>query len=180
MREVVWLVINYALCIPVILLVGIFSGYHFYCVAINQTTIESWEKDRTATMIRRGRIRRVKYPYNLGFWRNVRTMLGDNVLTWCLPKGRGGREMGDGLKYPVAPGLGKLSRWRRQTRAQDRGEGETEGEQEEEIVEKGDDSYVDPQLEASVLHRLRWERWHRVQASQQHQQLGDKTLSQPT
>ncbi|CDS01165.1 hypothetical protein [Sporisorium scitamineum] len=84
-RELVWLVVNYALCIPVIVLVGVFSVYHFYCVAVNQTTIESWEKDRTATMIRRGRVRKVKYPYDLGVWRNVKQVLGDRPLLWCLP-----------------------------------------------------------------------------------------------
>nr|CDI52505.1 related to PFA4-Palmitoyltransferase [Melanopsichium pennsylvanicum 4] len=42
--------------------------------AMNQTTIESWEKDRVAIMIRRGRIRKVKYPYNLGMWSNVKSV----------------------------------------------------------------------------------------------------------
>lgn len=192
-REVVWLVVNYALCIPVILLVGIFSGYHFYCTAINQTTIESWEKDRTATMIRRGRIRKIKYPYNLGFMRNVRSVMGDNVLTWCLPRAAG-EQRGDGLKYPVAPGLGKYRgkkwyslrshksrHWRVQTRTQDQGatdvmtekldpaqlsEAQRKAEAE---AEEDDESYVDPKLEASVLHRLRWENWHRQQARWRHQ-----------
>ncbi|SPO44060.1 related to PFA4 - Palmitoyltransferase [Moesziomyces antarcticus] len=108
-RELVWLVVNYALCLPVLLLVGVFSAYHFYCTAINQTTIESWEKDRTATMIRRGRIRKIKYPYNLGVARNVRGVLGDNVLTWCLPGQTAG---GDGLKFPVTPGLDEASQYR--------------------------------------------------------------------
>lgn len=56
----VFLVLNYALCIPVLLLVGMFSLYHFYCLSINTTTIESWEKDKVATMIRRGKIREVR------------------------------------------------------------------------------------------------------------------------
>lgn len=35
------------------------SLYHFYCVATNTTTIEAWEKDKVATLIRRGKIREV-------------------------------------------------------------------------------------------------------------------------
>lgn len=44
-------------------MVGVFSIYHVYCAAGNSTTIEGWEKDRVATMVRRGKIREVKYPY---------------------------------------------------------------------------------------------------------------------
>jgi palmitoyltransferase len=36
-----------------------FSIYHFYCAMCNSTTIEGWEKDRVATMVRRGRVREV-------------------------------------------------------------------------------------------------------------------------
>lgn len=36
------------------------SLYHFYCVATNTTTIEAWEKDKVATLIRRGKIREVR------------------------------------------------------------------------------------------------------------------------
>ncbi|SJX61720.1 related to PFA4-Palmitoyltransferase [Sporisorium reilianum f. sp. reilianum] len=110
-RELVWLVVNYALCVPVIVLVGVFSAYHFYCVAVNQTTIESWEKERTATMIRRGRVRKVRYPYDLGIWRNVAQVLGRNPVFWCLPGSV--RVDGEGLKFPVASGLdaGAQYRW---------------------------------------------------------------------
>ena len=174
-RELVWLVVNYALCIPVIVLVGVFSLYHFYCVAVNQTTIESWEKDRTATMIRRGRVRKIKYPYDLGVWRNVRGVLGDNPVFWCLPVEPKKGDEAQGLKYPVANGLGKYRssfslrshrsrHWRLQTAAQD-GEPWTEME-DEKVVE----SFVDPKLEASVMHRLRWEHWHRLQAEWRHRQ----------
>lgn len=166
-RELVWLVVNYALCIPVLLLVGVFSGYHFYCVAVNQTTIEGWEKDRTATMVRRGRVRKVKYPYDLGVRRNVREVVGGNPLMWCWP----GRAMrGDGLKYPVASGLGKYkSRWRVQTAMQDCDE---PVEMEELLIDE--ETYVDPELEASVMHRLRWDNWHRQQARWRYRAAQDR------
>ncbi|CCF53550.1 related to PFA4-Palmitoyltransferase (N-terminal fragment), partial [Ustilago hordei] len=110
-REIVWLVANYALCIPVLVLVGVFSGYHFYCVASNQTTIEAWEKDRVATMVRRGRVRKLKYPYDLGVWRNVRSVMGDNVFTWCLPgKAMGGK--GEGVWYETADGIDEGAQYR--------------------------------------------------------------------
>jgi len=36
-----------------------FSLYHFYGLMANTTTIEGWEKDKAATMVRRGQVREV-------------------------------------------------------------------------------------------------------------------------
>lgn len=152
--EVVWMVVNYTLCIPVVLLVGGFSCYHFYCIATNQTTIESWEKDRVQTMIRRGKIRKVRYPYHLGTWHNVVSMLGSNPFLWCLPL----RTIpdADGLTYDVAHGIGKSSSKR------DCAHGQQQFAMRPIIDERpcsdDDELAVDPELETSVLHRLRWER----------------------
>jgi hypothetical protein len=53
------MVINLAAGVPVWLCVGIFSLYHLYIAAGNSTTIEGWEKDRVATLVRRGKIKEV-------------------------------------------------------------------------------------------------------------------------
>lgn len=77
--ELIFTILNFVFCIPVIVMVGMFrcvyahtrspispshatipSLYHFYCVATNTTTIEAWEKDKVATLIRRGKIREVR------------------------------------------------------------------------------------------------------------------------
>ena len=78
-----FLIFNFAACGPVWLCVGMFSCYHLYLASGNSTTIEGWEKDKVATLVRRGKIHDVKYPYvNLtrlsvarGRWANGR-MLG--------------------------------------------------------------------------------------------------------
>jgi palmitoyltransferase ZDHHC6 len=57
--EVILIILNYTLCVPVLLAVGVFACYHAYAVWTNTTTIEAWEKDRVATLIRRGEIREV-------------------------------------------------------------------------------------------------------------------------
>ncbi|KAG8715370.1 Palmitoyltransferase [Ceratobasidium sp. 394] len=98
--ELVFMILNYAACVPVILLVGGFSLYHFYCVSSNQTTIEGWEKDKVATLVRRGKIRELKFPYHLGTWTNVRAVLGERAWLWCWPQ----RMRGSGLSFPVAEG----------------------------------------------------------------------------
>jgi palmitoyltransferase ZDHHC6 len=57
---IVVLVLNYVTCMPVLLCVGIFSLYHFYSMLSNTTTIEGWEKDKVATLMRRGHIEEVR------------------------------------------------------------------------------------------------------------------------
>ncbi|TFY61142.1 hypothetical protein EVJ58_g4697 [Rhodofomes roseus] len=87
--EMIFIILNMATCIPVWLAVGGFS-----------TTIEGWEKDKVATLVRRGKIHEIKFPYNLGLWRNICSVLGDSPLWWCWPT----VTPGTGLKYQLAEG----------------------------------------------------------------------------
>ena len=75
--ELVFMILNFMFCIPVLLCVGIFrwewielwlgrgldrlstSLYHFYCAATNSTTVEGLDKDKVARMVKRGRIQEV-------------------------------------------------------------------------------------------------------------------------
>lgn len=91
-------------CVPVLLAVGGFSIYHFYLMCRNMTTIESSEKERSATMRRRGQIRHVRFPYDLGWRANIQAVLGDKPLWWCWPQSM----QGTGLSYPVSD---ELSEW---------------------------------------------------------------------
>lgn len=97
------------------------SLYHFYSLLGNSTTIEGWEKDKVATLVRRGKMREVrnipfltmfsfpthssqiKFPYNLGARRNIASVLGDDPMMWCWPT----VTPGTGLKYQLADGDGK-------------------------------------------------------------------------
>ncbi|KAL0581048.1 Palmitoyltransferase [Marasmius crinis-equi] len=98
--EMVFIILNYVACVPVLLAVGAFSLYHFWGLAGNTTTIEGWEKDKAATMVRRGKIREIKYPYNLGRRRNIESILGKNTLLWCYPT----IPPGNGLRFDLAEG----------------------------------------------------------------------------
>ncbi|GAA5836028.1 hypothetical protein JCM9279_002167 [Rhodotorula babjevae] len=98
--QIVMLVLNYTACVPVIIAVGVFSLYHLWSVLVNTTTIEGWEKDKVATLRRRGKIHEYRYPYHLGYLTNIRSVLGHNPLLWLWPQ----RAVGDGLSYPVAVG----------------------------------------------------------------------------
>jgi palmitoyltransferase len=86
----------------------------------NSTTIEGWEKDKVATMVRKGQILevrlpldmllgtsliclQVKFPYDLGTKRNIKAVLGNNPLLWCLPHPM----LGNGLRFDIAEHAGK-------------------------------------------------------------------------
>ncbi|GBE77566.1 zf-DHHC-domain-containing protein [Sparassis latifolia] len=98
--ELIFIILNYVTCLPVLLAVGGFSLYHLYSLLGNSTTIEGWEKDKAATLVRHGKIREIKFPYNLGMRLNVESVLGANPLLWCWPT----VTPGTGLKYQLAYG----------------------------------------------------------------------------
>lgn len=58
--QIIILILNYAACVPVLMIVGVFSLFHFWSVLTNTTTIEGWEKDKAASLKRRGKIRQVR------------------------------------------------------------------------------------------------------------------------
>lgn len=64
--QIVMLVLNYVACVPVLIAVGCFSLYHMWCLAVNTTTIESWEKEKVATLRRKGKIMAVRGGSALG------------------------------------------------------------------------------------------------------------------
>lgn len=96
--EMVMIVLNYLLGIPVLVLVSFLMFYHFYLVAVNTTSIETWEQDRTRRLIRRGQIRAVSFPFNVSFLTNTKAVLGPYMALWCFPQ----RPVGTGLSYPVS------------------------------------------------------------------------------
>ncbi|KAI6047901.1 DHHC palmitoyltransferase-domain-containing protein [Pisolithus marmoratus] len=99
-KELFFVVMNYVTVVPVLLTVGAFSLYHFHGLLANTTTIEGWEKDKAAILVRHGKTHEVKYPYDLGAWRNITSMLGNNPLKWFCPS----IPKGQGLKYELSSG----------------------------------------------------------------------------
>ncbi|PPR01916.1 hypothetical protein CVT24_001255 [Panaeolus cyanescens] len=96
--ELVMIILNYVTCVPVLLAVGGFSLYHFWSLMRNTTTIEGWEKDKVALMVRKGKTREIKFPYDLGARKNIESVLGQNPLLWCCPS----PTPGDGLRFELS------------------------------------------------------------------------------
>ncbi|TIA87290.1 hypothetical protein E3P99_03257 [Wallemia hederae] len=101
--ETLLIVFNYVANVLTLLIVGSFSAYQFYSLCTNTTTIESWERDKVSNLVRRGKIREIKYPYQLSVYDNICSILGPRPLLWLLPQ----RMRGNGLTYPTASNTGK-------------------------------------------------------------------------
>ncbi|KAH9947138.1 zf-DHHC-domain-containing protein [Amylocystis lapponica] len=99
-QELILIVLNYVACIPVLVAVGGFSLFHLWSLAGNTTTIEGWEKDKVATLVRHGKLQEIKFPYNIGMRRNIASVLGDKPWLWCWPT----IAPGTGLKFQLAEG----------------------------------------------------------------------------
>ncbi|KAI8366111.1 DHHC palmitoyltransferase-domain-containing protein [Radiomyces spectabilis] len=105
--EVAFMVVNFVLAFVVLFCVGILSMYHLYCMARNQSTIESWERSKVEKLIRRGKIPPVEYPFDISIYKNLCAVLGNNPMLWLWP-----RPMpGDGLSFPIRPCVGKDVVW---------------------------------------------------------------------
>ncbi|KAI9490160.1 zf-DHHC-domain-containing protein [Zychaea mexicana] len=103
--EVILYVVEFALAIIVLFCVGMLCVYHLYCLARNQSTIEGWERSKVNRLIRRGKISPVKYPFDVGFYRNICLVMGNNPLLWLWPQ----QVRGDGLTFPVISHTGTIT-----------------------------------------------------------------------
>ncbi|RCH79498.1 Palmitoyltransferase [Rhizopus stolonifer] len=97
--QIIMIVSNFVLSFVVLFAVGTLSGYQFYCLLRNQTNIEAWERGKVETLVRRGKIRPVDYPYDISLYKNLCQVLGTNPLFWLFPQ----KAPGDGLVFPVIP-----------------------------------------------------------------------------
>ncbi|KAJ2850876.1 Palmitoyltransferase, partial [Coemansia erecta] len=95
--EVAFLIINLTLAGLVLLFVGVLSCYHVYLVARNTTTIESREKSRVEKLVRARKCQPTPYPYDLGILRNFKSVFGQRVLLWWVPR----RMAGGGLDFEI-------------------------------------------------------------------------------
>ncbi|KAI7896792.1 DHHC palmitoyltransferase-domain-containing protein, partial [Mucor mucedo] len=100
MTQVVFMVLNFILAFIVVFCVGVLTVYQLYCMSRNQTNIEAWERGKVETLIKRGKILPVQYPFDIGLYQNICNVLGPKPLLWLWPK----QMQGDGLSFPVIHG----------------------------------------------------------------------------
>lgn len=75
-----YVVTSYVLALVMATLITGFLSFHVYLIWCQYTTIEFCEKRRQDSDSFHS-----KFPYNLGFCENFRSILGDNPLIWFVP-----------------------------------------------------------------------------------------------
>lgn len=95
------MVLNFVFAFIVVFCVGILTCYQLYCMSRNQSNIEAWERGKVETLVKRGKIPPVRYPFDIGFYKNICDVLGSNPLLWLWPTTK---LYCDGLTFPVITG----------------------------------------------------------------------------
>ncbi|KAJ3330769.1 Palmitoyltransferase [Blyttiomyces sp. JEL0837] len=101
-EELLAMVINVIVLFILLVTVGLLSVWQIFYVSANTTTIENLENTKIEELVRRKKIpKAAQYPYDLGFWGNMKSVLGERVWLWWMPQGA----VGDGIHFPVNPEL---------------------------------------------------------------------------
>ncbi|KAF9580752.1 Palmitoyltransferase, partial [Lunasporangiospora selenospora] len=79
-----FLVINVFVDGGVLIAVGILCIYHLWSMISNTSTIEVWEREKVDAMIKKGKMQKVKYPYDVGCVKNYKQVLGHKPWLWFL------------------------------------------------------------------------------------------------
>ncbi|KAJ3278141.1 Palmitoyltransferase [Borealophlyctis nickersoniae] len=101
--QVVLCVINLTFLIPLTALLLFLASYQFHYLLHNLTTIE-YTEHRESSFAFAGNVTILEDAYNLGWFQNVRSVLGPRPELWLWPQ----RVNGDGYKFPVG---GRLNGW---------------------------------------------------------------------
>lgn len=91
----VFIVVAYVLACVLALVITLFFSFHVWLSTNQYTTIEYREKRSSSNLFKK------QSPYDLGTYRNLQAVLGENPLTWCIPFFRNLK--GDGLRFEVRP-----------------------------------------------------------------------------
>ncbi|KAK3845147.1 MAG: DHHC palmitoyltransferase-domain-containing protein [Linnemannia gamsii] len=105
--QIIFLAVNILVDGGVLLAVGILCIYHLWCLVSNTSTIEVWEQEKVDAMVKKGKLRKSKFPYDVGCLRNYRQILGNNILLWLWPQAM----QGSGTEYAVTDDKDAATVW---------------------------------------------------------------------
>ncbi|KAI9193371.1 DHHC palmitoyltransferase-domain-containing protein [Polychytrium aggregatum] len=89
--------INLLVLIPLTSIVVMLTSTQLHYLVTNQTTIECLEKDEFS-FAKSGKVSKLRHPFHIGYFENIKAILGDNIWLWLLPQ----RMKGDPYTYPIA------------------------------------------------------------------------------
>ncbi|KAF9117058.1 Ubiquitin carboxyl-terminal hydrolase 33 [Mortierella sp. AM989] len=95
--QVIFMAVNIAVDGGVLLAVGILAVYHLWSLVTNTSTIEAWEQEKVEAMIKKGKLKKTKFPYDIGCFANYRQVLGPRIWLWLWPQ----QMLGSGTEFEV-------------------------------------------------------------------------------
>ncbi|KAF9361586.1 Palmitoyltransferase [Mortierella sp. AD094] len=95
--QIIIMAVNIAVDGCVLLAVGILAITHLWSLITNTSTIEAWEQEKVDAMIKKGKLKKTKFPYDIGCFRNYRQVLGPRVWLWLWPQ----QMLGSGTEFEV-------------------------------------------------------------------------------
>ncbi|KAF8945332.1 Palmitoyltransferase [Haplosporangium gracile] len=105
--QIVFLAVNIIVDGGVLVAVGILCIYHLWCLMSNTSTIEVWEQEKVEAMVKKGKLRKAKFPYDVGYLRNYRQILGESVWFWLWPQPM----QGSGTEFAVTDDKDAATVW---------------------------------------------------------------------
>ncbi|KAG0005778.1 Palmitoyltransferase [Entomortierella chlamydospora] len=95
--QIIFMAVNIAVDGCVLLAVGILAITHLWSLITNTSTIEVWEQEKVEAMIKKGKLKKTKFPYDVGCLRNYRQVLGPRIWLWFWPQ----QMLGSGTEFEV-------------------------------------------------------------------------------
>lgn len=83
--QIIFLVLNAILTLPVTIAIISLLIYQFSCIIVNETSLEDYIINKNERSARRSKIQLPAWPYNIGKWSNIKTKLGLNPWLWLIP-----------------------------------------------------------------------------------------------
>lgn len=103
--ETIFMVINLIILFGLLFTVGILFVFQTFYLLGNASTVEIHENGKIESLVEKGKLKEEdigKYPYDLGWYENVKSILGNNPLFWFVPFVK---SPGNGLLYKIRDDL---------------------------------------------------------------------------
>ena len=100
-REMIFIVIDLIMLFIVIFLVSPLFAFQVMYATSNTSTIEDRENKKIQVLIDKGEVPDMKYPYDYGWFENLKDVYGSNVFKWLI----NGRGSGDGINFKIKGNL---------------------------------------------------------------------------
>jgi hypothetical protein len=96
-KEMIFIVIDLIMLFVVVFLVSPLFAFQIMYATSNTSTIEDRENKKIDILKEKGEVPDVKYPYDYGWFENLKDVYGSNIFNWFF----NGKGSGDGVNFKI-------------------------------------------------------------------------------